>query len=256
MQRLDLQLVNHNAKVGTKCPDKEPNIKNDTLFYFEGELVGFFIREIEKFNPKISALADLANAELRSSRVPKSIMDRNIWVQDSCKQYSCIIGSIPPKNAMRRGYPSKSSVHMVESAAKFIKSMTILCRESEDLIAKLSPNIFSNQIKLIEENVPEKFRFGRMFTSSISNYNIAADIHIDKRNIPGCVNIIITKRFNADGGNLHVPDFDLTIDSANNSMLVYPAWRNLHGVTPIKAKSKDGYRNSLIFYPLKDFKNL
>lgn len=256
MQKLDLKLVKHSEKVGNKCPDKEPNLKDDTFFYFEDELIGFFIKEIGKLKPKISALADLANAELRSNRVPKSLMSRQPTSRKNVKivqQYSCIIGSIPPKNEMRRGYPSKSSVHMVESAANFIKAMTILCRESENLIEEIAPDIFSQQLKLIEEYVPEKFRFGRMFTSSISNYNISADMHVDKKNIPGCVNVIITKRYNSTGGNLHVPDFDLTIDSANNSLLVYPAGRNLHAVTPIKLTKPDGYRNSLIFYPLKSF---
>lgn len=40
------------------------------------------------------------------------------------------------------------------------------------------------------------------------------------------------------------------------SILVYPAWRNVHGVTPIIPTHEGGYRNSLVFYPLKAFKNL
>jgi len=39
-------------------------------------------------------------------------------------------------------------------------------------------------------------------------------------------------------------------------MLVYPAWRNVHGVTPITATHDGGYRNSLVFYPLKAFLNV
>jgi len=38
-------------------------------------------------------------------------------------------------------------------------------------------------------------------------------------------------------------------------MLVYPDWKNVHGVTPIEPTFEGGYRNSLIFYPLKAFKN-
>jgi len=53
-----------------------------------------------------------------------------------------------------------------------------------------------------------------------------------------------------------VPDYGATFEQADNSMLVYPAWRNVHGVTPIIPTSDDGYRNSLIFYPLKAFKGL
>jgi hypothetical protein len=39
-------------------------------------------------------------------------------------------------------------------------------------------------------------------------------------------------------------------------MLVYPAWRNVHGVTPIVQTATGGYRNSFIFYPLKAFKGI
>ena len=67
---------------------------------------------------------------------------------------------------------------------------------------------------------------------------------------------VIAKKRNATGGNTTVPDYNATMDSSDNSMLVYPAWRNVHGVTPIVATKEDGYRNSLVFYPLKAFKNL
>ena len=93
-----------------------------------------------------------------------------------------------------------------------------------------------------------------MFTSSISNYNISAPFHRDNGNIQGCVNVIIAKKKDATGGNTTVPDYGATVDSCDNSMLVYPAWRNVHGVTPIVPNKKDGYRNSLVFYPLKAFK--
>jgi len=170
-------------------------------------------------------------------------------------QYSTIIGSVPPKPHMRRVYPTVSSVHNVPTARTFIKAMLLSCKECEKLIKEIAPTIYEKQIKLIEENVPEKWRFSKMFTSSISNYNISAPFHRDNGNIKGCVNVIITKRFASEGGNLNVPDYGATMDSSDNSMLVYPAWKNVHGVTPIVALKEGGYRNSLVFYPLKAFKN-
>jgi len=201
---------------------------------------------------------EIANKELRSKNVPKSEMKRSSGLrskENEVLQYSTIIGSVPPKPHMRRVYPTISSVHNVPSAKTFIKAMLLACRESENLIKKLTPEIYDKQIKLIEENVPKKWRFGKMFTSSISNYNISAPFHKDSGNIKGCVNVIIAKKENATGGNTTVPDYGATMDSCDNSMLVYPAWRNVHGVTPIKPFKKEGYRNSLVFYPLKAFKN-
>jgi hypothetical protein len=259
MKHIELKQIEHNTKIGDVCGHIEPNITEDTLFLHDGEPIGFYIKDISKYSQKASKLAALANQELRSKKVPKSVMKRSSGftnAENEVLQYSTIIGSVPPKPHMRRPYPTISSVHNVDSAKTFIKAMMLLCKESEEIIKKLTPNIYENQKKLIQENVPKKWRFGNLFTSSISNYNIPAPFHRDNGNIKGCVNVIIAKKNNATGGNTTVPDYGATMDSCDNSMLVYPAWRNVHGVTPIVPTGKDGYRNSLVFYPLKAFKGL
>ncbi len=243
----------HGVNIGDFCGKFEPNILNDTMLMDGEERVGFYIRDLSKFSQLAAKLAVVANAELLSSRVPKSTMKRS---QGNVLQYSTIIGSVPPKAHMRRPYPTISSVHNVDSASTFIKSMLALCRESEEIVRNLLPGIFEKQCKIIEENVPPKWRFGRMFTSSISNFNISAPFHRDAGNLEHCVNIIITKKYHSLGGNLHVPDYGATFDSRDSSMIVYPAWRNVHGVTPIETIETSGYRNSLIFYPLKAFSKL
>ena len=109
---------------------------------------------------------------------------------------------------------------------------------------------------LIEDNTLKVYRFGNLFTSSISNLNISAPFHQDRGNLKDTVNVIMTKRKGTKGGSLSVPDYDEVFEQSDNSILVYPAWRNVHGVTPIKQIHEDGYRNSLIFYPIKKFKGI
>ena len=249
MNRLELKQVHHSVQVGDNCEYKEPNILEDTLFVQDGELVGFFLKNI---TGRLKDLIEIANNEFRSDNVPKSTMVRASGVE----QYSTIIGSVPPKPHLRRPYPSISSVHNTKSARTFIKAMLGACREAENVVADIMPEQFAIQCELIKQNVPEKYRFGRMFTSSINNYNISAPFHRDTANIKGCVNVIINKKKNVRGGDLHVPDYNATMDGDNNSMLVYPAWRNVHGVTPITPTKEGGYRNSLVFYPLNSFKNV
>jgi hypothetical protein len=259
MKRIDLKQIPHNVKIGDVCGHIEPNVTEDSIFYYEDEPIGFYIKDIYKYSEKLGKLADLADKELRSKNVPKSEMKRSSGLHNTEKevlQYSTIIGSCPPKPHMRRPYASISSVHSVKTAQTFIKSMLLLCKESEELIKKITPNIYDRQKQIIETNIPKKWRFGQLFTSSISNYNISAPFHRDAGNLEGCVNVIIAKKQNATGGNTTVPDYGATMDSCDNSMLVYPAWRNVHGVTPIVPTHENGYRNSLVFYPLKAFKGL
>jgi hypothetical protein len=132
--------------------------------------------------------------------------------------------------------------------------MILLARESEKLIAEHLPEQYARQ-KEIFDGIDDKWKVGSMFTSSISNYNISAPFHRDTANIKETVNVIITKRKNSTGGNLCVPDYNAAIDQCDNSILVYPAWRNVHGVTPIVPTHDGGYRNSLVFYPLQAFIN-
>jgi hypothetical protein len=255
MKTLELVKIEHSVKIGDVCGHIEPNITEDTLFVADGEPVGFYIKQI---SGRLLQAIEVANAELLSKRVPKSVMRRSSGLHNAeaeVEQYSTIIGSCPPKPHMRRPYPAMSSVHDEKSAQTFIKAMLIACKEAEDVIEKIAPNIFNKQKAIIEEKVPPQFRFGRLFTSSISNFNIPAPFHRDAGNLEGCVNVIIAKKSHAKGGNTTIPDYAATVDSSDNSMLVYPAWRNVHGVTPIVPLKEGGYRNSLVFYPLKAFNN-
>ena len=255
MKHVELVQQPHNVKIGDVCGDIEPNITEDTIFCVDGEPIGFYLKSI---SGKLLQYIEIANAELISPRVPKSVMNRTSGEQgltEKVKQFSTIIGSVPARPHMRRPYPSLSSVHQEKSAQTFIKAMLLACKEAEDVIQQITPNIYEKQKAIIEEKVPPKFRFGRLFTSSISNYNISASFHRDAGNLEGCVNVIIAKKSHAKGGNTTVPDYSATMDSCDNSMLVYPAWRNVHGVTPIIPLREGGYRNSIVFYPLKAFNN-
>jgi hypothetical protein len=253
MKRIDLVQVNHSVKVGDICPKIEPNVCEDSVFYLDGQPIGFYLT---KMPDKMCGLADLANAELRSKNVPKSVMTRSSGIhgKDAVAQFSTIIGAIPARPHMRRNYNSVSSVHSCKTAQTFVKAMWMLAIESGKLIEEILPKQYQEQVELFKR-VDSKWKFGELFTSSISNYNISAAYHKDTGNIVGAVNVIICKKHNSTGGDLSVPDYGATIGQRDNSILVYPAWRNVHGVTPIVPTHEGGYRNSLVFYPLKAFLN-
>jgi hypothetical protein len=260
MTRIDLIQIEHNKKIGDICEYIEPNITQDCIFYADYEPIGFYMTKMPE---KMCKLADLANAEFNSNRVPKTAMVRTngepgtmkLRGVQEIKQMSAIIGSTAPKPHLGRNYPNKHSNHSVKSCQTFIKAMIMLAKESEQLIKEIIPSQYDKQLELFKDTKP-KWKLGELFTSSISNYNISAPFHRDNLNMQGAVNVIICKRLNSKGGDLHIPDYNATIGQVDNSILVYPAWRNMHGVTPIIPTFEGGYRNSLVFYPLKAFKGL
>lgn len=266
MKRIDLKQVENSVKTGMKCDSLLPNVVEDSVFYLNDKPIGFYLRDLAEHDILAAKFSDIADTELRSDRVPKQEMSRGPQGSKSDKikrekegktivtQFSTILGGVPPKPHMRRDYPTISSVHGSKSAKNYIKAMLLLVGRSEQLIKQIMPEQYEVQKTLIAANSPKKYRFGELFTSSISNFNIAADYHIDRANLKGCVNVIIAKRKDAAGGNTTIPDYGVTVDSADNSLLVYPAWANIHGVTPIIESACGGYRNTLVFYALASFK--
>lgn len=260
-----MQKREHDRKIGGRCEYIEPNIKDSCFLYDGDELVGVYISDVKKMYPKLAKVMAVANAEFLSDNVPKTLLERADVMakvkagmsraeakKAGTVQYSTIIGSIPPKPLMKRAYPNRSSVHAVKSAQTFIKAMLIAAKEMSVVMGQLLPEHLKSQLEAVS-GVDDKWMFGDLFTSSISNFNIAAPFHRDTANIKHTLNAIYTHRHNSDGGSLYVPDYDACFEMPTDSLLLYPAWRNVHAVTPIIPTHDGGYRNSLVFYALSGF---
>tara|TARA_R110000823_G_scaffold103440_2_gene220894 strand:- start:194 stop:1045 length:852 start_codon:yes stop_codon:yes gene_type:complete len=264
MKTLKLELIEHDKKIGKRCDFVPPTVTESCVLEYNEKIIGFYLTDLPD---KLKQYITIANKEFLSKNVPKSLLERSDVYQMQKKygisraeakarntvQMSTILGGVLAKAHLRRPYNSVSAVHTNTKAKTFIKAMLLACQESEKLIEKYMPEQYASQKKLIEETTLPKYRFGKLFTSSISNYNIAAPFHQDRGNLKNTVNVILTKRKDTEGGALCVPDFNHTFEQADNSILVYPAWYNIHGVTKIIQHNENAYRNSLIFYPLKGF---
>jgi hypothetical protein len=263
MKSLELKNIKHPYKVGNRCEHFTPNIVDDTYFTENGNIIGFYKTNLKG---KLRKLLDLIDIEFRSKNVPKSLLERSdvfsaVYKEGLTRkqakatqtiQMSTILGSIMAKPHMKRFFPRRSAVHQEAKSKNYIKGMLMACLEGEKIIKKLMPEAYKEQKRLIDK-VPSKWRFANLFTGSISNYNISAPFHLDRGNIKGALNMIFTKRLNSKGGHLHIPDYNATIEMSDNSLCVYPAWRNIHGVTPIYLDDDRSFRNTHIFYAVKGF---
>ena len=112
-------------KIGDAVPLIEPNVHESCILADrDGTQVGLFLTELPA---DLLNLVNIADAELRTKRVPKSDMRRSSGLHNQAaevKQYSAILGSCPPKPHMRRPYPSRSSVHGITSAKTFCRAMS------------------------------------------------------------------------------------------------------------------------------------
>lgn len=258
MKEVVLEKREHSYKMGDICPFFKANITEPSLFILDGKPLGFYLKELPD---RIQTLLTIADEEFRSNRTLKTKMERGTREQAEArglkqvKQYSSLIGGTPSKEHFMRFYKGVSRNTYRESATLFATSMYALASECEEILKQYLPEQYEYQSSWVQENVEEPYRIGSMFTSSISNFNIAAPFHQDKANLKASTNIILTRRKDCLGGCLTVPEYGATIEQADMSMLVYPAVSNMHGVTPIVARKKGGYRNSFVFYTLSNMKN-
>jgi|14BtaG_2_1085337.scaffolds.fasta_scaffold02883_3 hypothetical protein len=265
MIELQLQQVSHERRNGSQCEYIKPNVTESCLLKDGSEIVGVYLSDVKRHDEKLVKIMSVANAEFRSERVPKTLMERADVLQAikagmsraeaqriGTAQYSTILGSVPPNPVMRRNYRNRSSVHLKKNAKTFVKAMLMATERLDALMAEYLPSLHDEHVKAIAE-IDEQWRFGRLFTSSISNFNIAAPFHRDRANVRQTLNAIYTMRENSVGGCLYVPDYDACFEMPSHSLLFYPAWRNTHAVTPIQTTHDSGYRNSLVWYALQAF---
>ena len=258
MQEVILEKREYDYKMGDTCPFFKANITESSIFILDGKPLGFYLEELPE---KIQQLLTIADEEFRSDRVEKNSLNRGtkqqaeargeVWVE----QFSAMLGGTPSKEHFKRFYKGISRATHHKKSELFAQSMYALASECESIVRQYLPEQYEYQSNWIQENVDEPYRIGTMFTSSISNFNIAAPFHQDKANLAKSTNVILTRRKDSLGGCLTVPEYGATIEQADMSMLVYPAVSNMHGVTPIVARKKGGYRNSFVFYALNNMKN-
>ena len=74
---ITVDIVNNNKdiRVGERVGVIEPNVFDDCLLVEDGKAVGFYIADVGKYSEKLKKLMTLADRELRSKRVPKSLLE-------------------------------------------------------------------------------------------------------------------------------------------------------------------------------------
>jgi hypothetical protein len=66
---------------------------------------------------------------------------------------------------------------------------------------------------------------------------------------------MVAFKSNIKGGYLSIPEYDVGLEIATNSVLLFDGQKILHGVTPIKLLNKNSYRFTIVYYTLKSMWN-
>jgi hypothetical protein len=93
-----------------------------------------------------------------------------------------------------------------------------------------------------------------LWTSGVINQSSALPYHRDGSNFDTWSAMPVVRR-GMDGGNLHMPEWDITINCRDGWALWFNGYAHVHGVTPMSSRAKDGYRYSIVFYAKRGMKD-
>ena len=166
---LTLQPKAPKLKIGDTCPTLQPNVTESCILADpDGTQVGLFIKQLPD---DLRNLVNIADHEVNSTRVPKTMMDRKRPLPPGpdgkrrylvISQYSAILGSVPPKPHMRRAYGTRSSVHSSKTAGTFVKAMHKAGITAYQLVQDLAPEVTQLHSSKVQARVPEKWHLHKL----------------------------------------------------------------------------------------------
>jgi hypothetical protein len=125
---------------------------------------------------------------------------------------------------------------------------------SEYLKAEL-PEVYEDDLQRVSAVLPEwRMSEDSLWTSGVINQSSQLPYHVDGANFDTWSAMPILRR-GMDGGHLHMPEYDITLNCRDGWAIWFNGYRYVHGVTPMAARQKDGYRYTMVFYAKKGMKD-
>lgn len=124
-----------------------------------------------------------------------------------------------------------------------------------DYLQEQLPEVFAEDMERLSTILPEwRMTDNSLWTSGNINQSSQLPYHVDGANFDTWSAMPILRR-GMDGGNLHLPEYDVTVDCRDGWAVWFNGFRYVHGVSPMKSRQEDGYRYTVVFYAKRGMKD-
>lgn len=148
--------------------------------------------------------------------------------------------------ATKLSYENPEAHHEICKGAKIV----------DELYKKHNPDLHQKHSALSLEKVKPEWRLEETgFTSGIINKNNQLRYHFDTGNFKDVWSAMLVFKHQIEGGKLMVPEYDICFELRDHTCLMFDGQGLLHGVTPIRKKTPDAYRYSIVYYSLRQMWN-
>ncbi len=159
-----------------------------------------------------------------------------------------------PREQIRNDFCTSAAL-----ATESPKEHGVICDFAKQLTKyykKYCKEIFLDHKKITKDRIlPDWTIENTPFTSGIVNKNNALHYHYDSGNVRNVYSAMVAFKSNQKNGYLSIPEYDIGLEIANNSVLIFDGQKIMHGVTPFKLLSERAYRLSIVYYTLQQMWN-
>lgn len=161
--------------------------------------------------------------------------------------FNKVFGTLQPSK-LRQRFGCKSAA-LNRDQPYLVSQLYKLAVESFEKLKEHEPHRANDHNELVKTKIHKDWLMSNTpFSSGIINYSAALPYHRDSGNIKGSWSAMVCSRKNMTGGNLHLPEYDITLGVPNNSLIWFNGQTIWHGVTPMKATHKNAYRFTIVYY--------
>lgn len=154
-----------------------------------------------------------------------------------------------PRIALRRDFCTVTSLATEDAAAHGL--VMDFGRRIAEEYQRFVPTVFDGHLAAVAQVLPDYRVPGTPFTSGIINFNNPLKYHFDAGNFKNVYSNMVVFKQDIDGGFLSLPEYNVGLQLKHNSVLLFDGQKVMHGVTPIKRRSREAYRYSIVYYALK-----
>ena len=155
-----------------------------------------------------------------------------------------------PRQENRRDYCTASAMGTTHPKQHYVISR--YAKEISKYYEEHFPKVYTDHKSKVKEKVKEQWVInGSVFTSGIVNKNNQLKYHYDSGNFKNVFSNMIVFKGDVLGGHLVIPEIDISLEVADNSLTIFDGQDILHGVSPIEYTHKDSYRYSVVYYSLE-----
>jgi hypothetical protein len=238
-----LTVAEGDATLGDWVGEREPNVTTATVFADSdsGEPVLAYL-------PVPGGLAGLRRAVLQV-RFNTETLRGGTGMRNRSRTFG-----MAPRKVVQQREACRPAALAHEQPAEHAAVVEVADRVAA-MLREIAPEVYEHD-RTVMGQVDGDWRLTAesLWTSGVINKASRLPYHRDAFNFATWSAMPVVRRGMA-GGYLHLPEWDLTVACRDGWAVMFPGWKYVHGVTPMRPTAPDGYRYSVVYYALKGMKN-